>query len=86
MWCVGVLDEEYITRMEEVLGLYEKPLCEQTPVVCIDEKPVVLHADTRSPRAMKPGRAARQDYEYRRCGTANVFCGVEPKADGTLTR
>ena len=35
------LDEEYIARMEEVLGLYEKPLCERAPVVCIDEKPVV---------------------------------------------
>jgi len=23
---------------------------------------------------------ARRDYEYKRCGTANVFCGVEPKA------
>ncbi len=44
MWCVGELDEEYIARMEEVLGLYEKPFCERAPVVCIDEKPVVLHA------------------------------------------
>ena len=66
--------------MEEVLGLYEKPFCQRAPVVCIDEKPVVLHADTRSPMAMKPGRAARRDYEYKRCGTANVFCGIEPKA------
>jgi transposase len=23
---------------------------------------------------------ARRDYEFKRCGTANVFCGVEPKA------
>jgi DDE superfamily endonuclease len=29
---------------------------------------------------MKPGRVARRDGEYERCGTANVFCGVEPKA------
>ena len=46
---------------EEVLELYEKPLCQRAPVVCIDEKPVVLHADTRSPVAMKPRRAARRD-------------------------
>ena len=32
------LDEEYIARMEELLGLYEKPVCERAPVVCIDEK------------------------------------------------
>src|SRR5664280_3051314 len=86
MWCVAELDEEYIARMEEVLGLYEKPLCERAPVVCIDEKPVVLHADTRSPIAMKLGRAARRDYEYKRCGTANVFCGIEPKAGRHFTK
>jgi hypothetical protein len=45
--------------MEEVLGLYEKPFCERTPVVCIDEKPVVLHADIRSPIAMKPGKSCQ---------------------------
>ena len=86
MWCVGELDEEYIARMEEVLGLYEKALCERAPVVCIDEKPVVLHADTRFPIAMKPGRVARRDYEYKRCGTANVFCGVEPKTGRHFTK
>ncbi len=26
MWCVAKLDEEYIARMEDVLGLYERPL------------------------------------------------------------
>jgi transposase len=80
MWCVAELDEEYIRRMEDVLALYEKPLSEEEPVVCIDEKPVVLHEDIRAPLSAQPGRAARRDYEYRRCGTANVFCGVQPKA------
>ncbi len=72
--------------MEEVLAVYEKPLSEHEPVVCIDEKPVVLHEDTRAPIPMKPGRAARRDYEYRRRGTANVFCGIEPKAGRHFTR
>jgi transposase len=80
MWCVAELDEEYIRRMEDVLAVYEKPLSELEPVVCIDEKPVVLHREVRAPVAMKPGRVARRDGEYERCGTANVFCGVEPKA------
>src|SRR5271165_6619167 len=86
MWCVGELDEEYIARMEEVLGPYERPFCQRAPVVCIDEKPMVLHAEIRSPMAMKPGRAARRDYEYKRCGTANVFCGIEPKAGRHFTK
>jgi len=67
-------------RMEDVLALYEKPLSEEEPVVCIDEKPVVLHQDTRTPLPARQGTLARRDYEYKRCGTANVFCGVEPKA------
>lgn len=80
MWCVAKLDEEYIQRMEDVLALYEGPFSEQEPVVCIDEKPVVLHRDIRAPQPARPGRLARSDYERKRCGTANLFCRVEPKA------
>src|SRR5260370_27808627 len=80
MWCVAELDEQSIARMEDVLAVYEKPLSAREPVVCIDEKPVVLHQEIRPPIAMQPGRVARRDCEYRRCGTANVFCGVPPKA------
>jgi transposase len=48
--------------------------------------PVVLHADVRPARPMRPGRILRRDSEYRRCGTANVYCGVEPKADRHFTK
>jgi hypothetical protein len=67
------VNAEYIARMEDVLALYEKPLSEKEPVVCMDEKPVVLHADVRPPRPMRPGRVARRDCEYQRRGTANAF-------------
>ena len=86
MWCVAELDEEYIRRMEDILAVYEKPLSEREPVVCIDEKPVVLHADLRPPLAMRPGRRLRRDSEYERRGTANAFCGVEPKAGQHFTK
>lgn len=72
--------------MEDVLALYEKPLSEREPVVCVDEKPVVLHADVRPPRPMRRGRIAGRDSEYERCGTANVFCGVQPKAGRHFTK
>ena len=55
MWCVAELDEEYIARMEEVRAVYEKPLSEQEPVVCVDEKPVVLHQEIRPPLVCCPG-------------------------------
>ena len=80
MWCIAELNEEYIARMEDVLVIYENPLSDKAPVVCVDEKPVVLHADVRPPLPMRPGRLLRPDCEYERRGTANVFCGVEPKA------
>jgi len=86
MWCVVELDEEYIRRMEDILAVYEKPLSEQEPVVCIDEKPVVLHADLRPPIPLRPGRELRCDSEYERRGTANTFCGVEPKAGRHFTK
>ena len=75
MWCVAKLDEEYIARMEDVLALYEKPLSEQEPVVCVDEKPVVLHQEIRPPLVMKPGWVARRDgnisaVERRTCSAA----------------
>jgi transposase len=86
MWCVAKLDKEYIACMEDVLKMYERPLSEREPVVCVDEKPVVLHKDTQALIPMQPGRIGRRDYEYKRCGTANVFCGVEPKAGRHFTK
>lgn len=86
MWCVAKLDEAYIERMEDVLKVYEKPWMAKAPVICLDEKPVVLHADTRPSTSMGPGYAARRDYEYKRWGTANVFCAVEPKAGRHFTK
>uniref|UniRef100_Q01P88 Tc1-like transposase DDE domain-containing protein n=1 Tax=Solibacter usitatus (strain Ellin6076) TaxID=234267 RepID=Q01P88_SOLUE len=85
MWCVAELDEEYISKMEDVLETYEKPHDPGEPVVCLDEKPVTLHADVRPTSPAKPGREARRDNEYERRGTANVFCAVEPKAGRHFT-
>ena len=47
MWCVAELDDGYIARMEDVLETYEKPRDLAEPVLCLDEKPVTLHADLR---------------------------------------
>jgi hypothetical protein len=85
MWCVPELDDEYITKMEDVLETYEQPYNPKEPVVCLDEKPVTLHADVRPASPAEPGREARHDSEYERRGTANVFCAVEPKAGRHFT-
>ena len=44
MWCIPELDDAYIARMEDVLATYERPFDAAEPVVCLDEKPVSLHA------------------------------------------
>ena len=85
MWCVADLDAEYLRKMEDVLAVYEKPYRSAEPVVCLDEKPVSLHADLREPLPARPGQVAKRDNEYKRCGTANVFCAVEPKAGKHFT-
>ena len=46
----------------------------------------MLHEDTRPSIPVRPGQIARRDYEYKRCGTANVFCGIEPKAGVHFTK
>ena len=66
--------------MEDVLDLYAEPYDPQRPVVCFDETSTQLLADTRPPLPAQPGRPARQDYEYRREGTRNLFLACEPKA------
>jgi hypothetical protein len=85
MWCVAELNEDYIAKMEDLLELYERAYDPSEPVVCLDEKPVTLHADVRPASPAKPGREARQDNEYERRGTANIFCAVEPKAGRHFT-
>ena len=85
MWCIAELNDEYIEKMEDVLETYERPYNPEEPVVCLDEKPVTLHADIRPPCPAAPGREARRDSEYERCGTANVFCAVEPKGGRHFT-
>jgi DDE superfamily endonuclease len=85
MWCVPEITAEFIERMEAVLGLYARRLDPREPVVCLDERPVVLHEDARHGQPMRPGRLDRTDYEYVRCGTANIFCIVEPLTGQRLT-
>jgi hypothetical protein len=66
--------------MEDVLDLYEEEYDPQYPTVCLDEKPVVLHADVQPSAPVEPGKPERVDYEYERRGTRNLFVMVEPLA------
>lgn len=66
--------------MEDVLELYAEAYDPQRPVVCFDESSTQMLADARPPIPVEPGRPKRQDYEYRREGTRNLFLACEPRA------
>ena len=74
------MSADFVAHMEDVLDLYAEPYDPQWPVVCFDETSTQLLADTRLPLPPQPGHPLRQDYEYRREGTRNLFLACEPLA------
>ena len=70
----------FVANMEMVLDVYKRPYDPKRPILCMDESPRQLIAEAKSPIAAAPGQPARYDYEYRRCGTYNVFLVCEPLA------
>lgn len=86
MWCVPKLNKEFKSRMEALLKLYKKPYDKNNPVICLDEKPYQLLGDTRKSTLPKPGKIAKQDYEYKRKGTCSIFVAVEPKGKRRYTK
>ena len=71
---------EFVCAMEDVLEVYSRPYDPARPVVCMDEASKQLVADITPPLPMQPGQPSRQDYEYERRGTANLFMTCEPLA------
>jgi len=66
--------------MEDVLAVYHRPYDPRRPVVCLDETSRQLLGETRAALPPGVGQPARQDYEYQRHGTANLFMLFEPLA------
>ena len=77
---------DFAAGMERVLDVYRRPYDADFPVVCMDETPRQLIGETRTPVPPAPGRPAREDYEYRRLGTCNVFMATEPLAGRRQTK
>ena len=79
--------------MEDVLEVYQRRYNPRRPLICVDEKSKELHSEVAGregwparprqsdqPDQKGSGRRARQDYEYKREGTSNIFMMVEPLA------
>jgi len=81
-WIIPPLESsDFVAHMELVLDVYKTPYAEAFPVICMDESPKQLIRETRIPVERKPGGCdAKEDYEYERCGVANIFMANEPLA------
>lgn len=69
---------DFVAALEDVLDVYCLGYDPRWPQVCMDEQSRQLIKETRTPLAAAPGKPQREDYEYERKGTANLFMFVEP--------
>ncbi|MDQ2798853.1 MAG: transposase [Armatimonadota bacterium] len=82
---MGKPSARFVSKMEDVLEVYQRPYDPARPVVCLDEKSKELHATPHGLLPLEPGKPRREDYEredyeYERNGTRNLFLWVEPLA------
>jgi len=81
MWCIPPKqDAAFVCQMEQVLEVYKRPYDPKRPVVCMDEQPKQLIAETRLPVPATPGQPAHVDFEYVRLGVCVVWMFVEALA------
>ena len=64
--------------MEDVIAVYHRPFDPARPVVCADEAGKQLTGEVRPPLPVRVGSPAKEDSEYERNGTANLFMAFEP--------
>ena len=76
----------FVAHMEMVLDVYRRVLDPRYPVVCMDESPKQLIAETKIPISASPGQPERHDDEYRRCGVCNIFVACEPLTGKRLVK
>ncbi|MHC5779952.1 IS630 family transposase [Nostoc sp.] len=83
-WCIPKISSEFVACMEDVLDLYAQPIDPECPLVCFDEKLCVLISDVHEPIPATPkneekrGKVEKEDYEYEREGSSNLFAFFAP--------
>jgi len=79
MWCIlPKANADFVWHMEDVLAVYQRPYDPRFPQVCMDEASKQLLDQVTTPLPLAPGQSVREDYEYVRGGTANLFILCEP--------
>ena len=78
-WCIPPKqDAGYVAAMEDVLDVYQREFEEDEVLVCMDEAGRQHVKETREPLPARPGDAGKQDCEYERNGTSNLFMLFAP--------
>lgn len=79
MWCIPPKHSAaFVADMEQVLDVYQRPLDLRFPVICMDESNKQLIGEVQPTLPLKPGQAQKEDCNYARQGTANLFIAFEP--------
>jgi DDE superfamily endonuclease len=71
-------DAAFVAALEALLDVYAQPPDPRRPLVCFDEAGKELQAALRPPLPMTPGHPRREDPEYVRHGSANLFLAIAP--------
>lgn len=79
MWIIPKASPEFVCQMEQVLDVYQRPYDAQYPVICLDESPKQLIAESRKPIKKSDG-SILYDSEYIRHGVAQLYMLFEPLA------
>lgn len=64
--------------MEDILEVYQRPSDARFPLVCMDEASKQLLKEKYESLPMKAGQVKKEDYQYERNGTCNIFVACEP--------
>jgi hypothetical protein len=80
LWKTTVWDDEAVERALKILWYYERIESfwqRGEVIICADEKPNIQVFEHKRPtQLMRPGQIERQEFEYKRHGTVNLFAGL----------
>jgi hypothetical protein len=68
----------FVAQLELICDTYAEMPDPAVPLLCMDETSVVLQADRHASLPARPGSARREDPEYVRGGSANLFVTYAP--------
>ena len=79
-WKTTVWDDEAVARALKILWYYERIESfwrRGEVIICADEKPNIQVVERAMPtQPMRSGQIERQEFEYKRHGTVNLFAGL----------